>query len=657
MLAAFAPGMVSAKPASQEINCVAVDVGPDLRSWEATESRIAPSSEGDSYSGSGSGSAELAAEVGDTQTWMGLNDYTGKYNLKNFVLRAVGDNAEIWVAASLAWPAGDPRSTPVVTDDQVNYLLNEVDQNIYNVMTSYFTEPDFHDGTYSLLVDWGYFDPGYFSGEKMVILVDNIRDENYYFSTYPIYIAGFYSPTYEAYFDRNIITIDAVDWINRMGPSASKPFLYEGIIAHEMQHLLHSDVDPDEETFVNEGIADFAMLVCGYGPAVNNHLKDAAKYAENSLVVWEDQGGLEILSDYGQAYLWTLYLYEQFGTNFIKALFNNPDNGITGIETTLDAFNIQRNFADLYHDFSVAMLIDSMKAGGRYGFQTVDFNILMGTPSAPNTETFSTPGAAPWGTDYIWIDGNAKDLAKLTFNGADYSMYPTAWTSVDGMLWSGEGDLVDNWAIFGGMGGGTLTFDTMYQIEEFWDFGFVQVSTDGGITWTSLANEYTTSDFDPSAHPKVIDNVPGLTGSQMTIVNMEFDLSAYADQNILIGFRYVTDWATSEAGWFIDNVYLNDVLVSDGTDATVFKDISEIIPTENDFSVTFVGMKTVGKSMTYQVLNMKLDDATEDGMFELNSILKTSTSVVMLVTYQAQEGITSYAGYEYTFTYTNAGPK
>jgi hypothetical protein len=43
---------------------------------------------------------------------------------------------------------------------------------------------------------------------RQVVLVSNIRDDNYYDPTYPNYIAGFYSPTFEAYFDRNIMSID-----------------------------------------------------------------------------------------------------------------------------------------------------------------------------------------------------------------------------------------------------------------------------------------------------------------------------------------------------------------------------------------------------------------------------------------------------------------
>jgi len=48
-----------------------------------------------------------------------------------------------------------------------------------------------------------------------------------------------------------------------------------------------------------------------------------------------------------------------------------------------------------------------------------------------------------------------------------------------------------------------LTLVTKYDIEEGWDFGFVQVSTNGGETWTSLENPFTTYDHAPDAHPDI----------------------------------------------------------------------------------------------------------------------------------------------------------
>lgn len=561
---------------------------------------------------------------------------------------AMGENAEIWVANDLKFPVGDPRSYPVVTQGQVDYLLNEMEENILPTMTQYFRSPDYHDGSNAYLTSLLGLPADYYAGDKLVVLVDNIRDDNYYDPTYPTYIAGFYSPSYEVYFDRNIISIDSHDWANRIGPDVSRPYLYEGIIAHEFQHLLHDDVDSDEETFLNEGLSDFAMVVCGYASAAS-HLDDLKDHPENSLVAWEDQGPLEILADYGIAFLWTYYLWEQYGTSFIKDMFNDQLNGIESVNSLLQFISKGLHFDEKFRDFSVAMLIDSSMANYRYGFRTIDFKINMGTPTSPNVETFDTEGAPPWGTDYMWITKADLKKIKLMFDGIDEIKKETAWTSDGDVLWSGKGDLVDNWAIFEATGGGTLTFDTLWDLEDYWDFGFVQVSTDDGATWTSLANTYTTSDYDPNAHPKVIANLPGLTSYVTEWVPMSFDLSPYAGQDILIAFRLVTDWATYYDGWYIDNVYVDGTLISDGSDASIFKDISYYHPTSVDFTVTLVGYKESIKGNQYKVLSMKLDDMDEIGWFEVQSVLSWSQKAVMLVTYQAPMDNVDYAGYDYAF--------
>ncbi|PVV84371.1 immune inhibitor A domain-containing protein [Dehalogenimonas alkenigignens] len=633
-----------------------VDVGPKIREWEADQGRISGTL--DAQAGSNS-PAEADAVVGEVKTFMILNDYTGGYQLTNFTLRAQGTSAEIWVQNNLAWPSGDTRPTPVVTETQLGYILDEFETNILPTENEFFGPSDFHDGSGSLLESWGYFPPGYFYDEqgRTAILISNIRDANYYDPAYKVYIAGFYSPSFEAYFDRNVITIDAYDWANRLGPDGTRPYLYEGVVAHEWQHLLHDDYDSDEETFINEGMSEYAEILCGYTQSLQGHLDAAAENPENSLVVWGDQGDEEILTDYGQAALFQIYLNEQFGRTFTQVLFHNPGNGISGVNSALSQMRINKTFSDLYHDFSVALLINSVKAGGKYAIKTFPgFKLDIGSPASPNLESYSLEGAPPWGTDYIWLDGNAKELLKFQFNGVPYSIFPTRWSSDDGWLWSGVGDLIDNWAIFKTTGGGTLSFDTIWDLEDYWDFGFVQVSVDGGYTWSSLSNAYTTSDHDPNAHPTVIANLPGLTSYISAPINMRFDLSAYAGQDILIAFRCVTDWATYYGGWWVDNVYVDGELISDGTDASVFKDISQLFPVDNDYTVTFVAMKNSGKNKPgeYKVLTLRLDSVTDTGLFELNQILIWADQVVMLVTYDAPEGVTFYSDYSYEFGVKNS---
>src|SRR5699024_11187208 len=107
----------------------------------------------------------------------------------------------------------------------------------------------------------------------------------------------------------------------------------------------------------------------------------------------------------------------------------------------------------------------------------------------------------------------------------------------------------------------TLSFDTNYDIEPGYDYAFVQVSTDGGDTWTSLENENTTDYRHDFINPTAEANLPGFTNSTNgEWVNEQFDLSEYAGEDVLIAFRYVTDPATAYSGF-----YVRDISVS-GTD-------------------------------------------------------------------------------------------
>lgn len=671
--------MISAAPAAASPpppDYKPVDVGPEIREWEPTVDKLKIPEGGftaeflDELEATALQSADDDLEpcIQDVKVWFSLDDYYGWYFAAPFYLIATNDNAELWLQfetaedpvwggdAGRAWPAGDPRDTPVVTCEQAAYLLSEYSSNINPVESDFFGPADFHDGSAAYLVeDLGWFPTGYFENAdgRQVVLVSNVRDDNYYDPTYPNYIAGFYSPSFEVYFDRNIMSIDAYDWANRVGPDGGRPYLYESVFAHEYQHLLHDDYDSDEVSWVNEGLSMFSEFLTGYVTNEDNY-STFQELPENSLVAWGDQGGREIVADYGMVFLYQMFLYEKFGPAFLQAEFFNTDNGISSINSTMAMNNKWRtsSFADTYHDFSVAVLLDSDKNKYRYGFEFGEVGIDIGTPDAPNPDAFDTPGAPPWGADYIWIDGDPKELGKFSFNGVDFSVSGTPWTSNGEILYGGDGDLIDNWAIFPATGGGTLSFDTYWDIEDYWDFGFVQVSTDGGNTWTSLENAYTTYLHDPNAHPDIVANLPGLTGWSGGWLNITYDLGAYSG-DILIAFRYMTDWGTTYEGWYIDNVYVDDTLISDGSDASIFQDISELFPVENDFTVTFVGFKKNG----YKVFTVKLSDMDEAGMMELNKLLKQSDSAVMIVTFDAPEGFLEYADYTYDFTYTNAGPK
>ena len=65
------------------------------------------------------------------------------------------------------------------------------------------------------------------------------------------------------------------------------------------------------------------------------YLPEAYGGAENSLTLWRDQGGPEILCDYGAAYSFMMYLYSHYGEDFMSQLHTEPGNGLKGLTAVL----------------------------------------------------------------------------------------------------------------------------------------------------------------------------------------------------------------------------------------------------------------------------------------------------------------------------------
>jgi len=103
----------------------------------------------------------------------------------------------------------------------------------------------------------------------------------------------------------------------------------------------------------------------------------------------------------------------------------------------------------------------------------------------------------------------------------------------------------------------TFSFDTYFFIEEMWDYGFFEVSTDGGATWTPIPDmDGITTDENPNEVPGW-RGCCGLTGEYDGV--LRYDLSDYAGMdNVGVRFTYATDWAYQDPGWWVDNLSLDD---------------------------------------------------------------------------------------------------
>lgn len=125
----------------------------------------------------------------------------------------------------------------------------------------------------------------------------------------------------------------------------------------------------------------------------------------------------------------------------------------------------------------------------------------------------------------------------------------------------------------------TLSIDVAYEIEEGWDLFMVEASSDGGGTWTTLANDHTGcqmvggwSAIGLLPNDLCAAGVQGFTGTSAGYParhSERLDLTPMAGQSVIVRFRYFTDTAYNMDGPFVDNI-----VVTAG-DAQVFADDAE----------------------------------------------------------------------------------
>jgi immune inhibitor A len=141
---------------------------------------------------------------------------------------------------------------------------------------------------------------------------------------------------------------------------------------------------------------------------------------------------------------------------------------------------------------------------------------------------------------------------------------------------SGSGNDLDNTmtkAVTLPAGAATVSFDARYHIEPCWDYAYLQVSTDGGATFT---NVHTSASDAPDLNvngQNFGEGISGVSGHTLAcddnlnldpaVVNVTADLGAYAGQTVQLRFRYWTDGAAIGEGLGWDNLRVNGALVDD----------------------------------------------------------------------------------------------
>lgn len=158
----------------------------------------------------------------------------------------------------------------------------------------------------------------------------------------------------------------------------------------------------------------------------------------------------------------------------------------------------------------------------------------------------------------------------------------------------------------------SFQFKAWYDIEEGWDFAYVQVKEVDSEIWTIIPGNITTSNPDPEA--EII--VPhGLTGTSDGWVDIYFDLSQYNGKEVEIQLVYATDNYTYGQG-----IYVDDLMVLDHEEV-LFSNEAESV--DNVVLDGFIHDKGVQYATNYYLIEWRTHTGVDVGLAH-NSVLGTN---------------------------------
>ena len=337
---------------------------------------------------------------------------------------------------------------------------------------------------------------------------------------------------------------------------------YNGVLSHEFQHMIHWYNDRNEETWMNEGFSELAMVLNGFDTGGSEW--SFAMEPDTQLNSWPEGPGAAG-ANYGAGYLFTSYFLDRFGLEATQALVAHQENSFASVESVLEELGTGLAYEDLFGDWIVANLLDDPTvASGRYGYTEID-------PPSFDVETTYRESDYPvsesatvhqHGTDYVELGGERPLVFRFT-GSTQIGLVDTAARSGRYFWWSNRGDDSDMMLTrafdLSDVGEATLEFWTWYDLEEDWDYAYVEASTDGGETWEILRTPSGTP-TNPNGNSFGWAYTGKSGGGDMAEwVQERVDLSAYTGQEVLIRFEYITDDAVNRPGFVLDDVAIPEV--------------------------------------------------------------------------------------------------
>ncbi|MBI1226610.1 MAG: DUF11 domain-containing protein [Bacteroidetes bacterium] len=214
------------------------------------------------------------------------------------------------------------------------------------------------------------------------------------------------------------------------------------------------------------------------------------------------------------------------GTNYVAGSASNNGSEVNGV-VTYPIFNLNPG-ATAVRTFNV--MVNTPGSSNLQFFDNMEDGINQWTPSV-GLNAFTYSDVQRHSGNYVWFATDPDNASNQTLDIASEITLPA---------------------------NAQLRFWHKFETESSFDGGVVELSNDGGLTWINLGAQITQNgynDFVPAANNPLINGF-AFGGSSNGWIESVVNLGTFANQSVIVRFRFSSDFASGSVGWAIDDVVI-----------------------------------------------------------------------------------------------------